>query len=333
MYTPPFTISSRAVNLISEISRQTERYAIRMEHEDGVRLRKENRIRTIHSSLAIEGNNLSRGEVATLLNGESVVAPIRDITEVKNAIRVYDAFDSFDPFSVDDLLRAHGMMMQALTDDAGHFRSGGVGVFAGDKVIHMAPPASRVPLLISDLFEWLRESDDHLLIRSCVFHYEFEFIHPFSDGNGRMGRLWQSLILRRFHPIFAHLPVENMVFRHQSEYYDAIARSDAASDSGPFIDFMLAIILLTLKEHQGAAIDDPLNGTVNGTLNGTVNGVLKLIQENPYITYEELSEALGKSRRTIARAIKSLIDKGYIRRVGPDKGGKWELVKNGARKE
>ena len=221
-----------------------------------MRLRKANRIKTIHSSLAIEGNELSEEQVADIIEGKSVIAPMRQIQEVKNAIATYDMYQSLNPFNVKDLLRAHGTMMMALTDDAGRFRRGNVGVFSETGLVHMAPPAERVPQLIDDLFEWLTKADDHLLIRSCVFHYEFEFIHPFSDGNGRTGRLWQSLILGRLNPLFAHLPVENMVYSNQEAYYDAISASTAKADSGPFIDFMLGEILKTLKAHQGTEQTD-----------------------------------------------------------------------------
>lgn len=250
MYIPPFTISANAINLIAEISAQIERYAIRLEQSDGLKLRKANRVKTIHSSLAIEGNTLSEDEVKDIIDGKTVVAPLRQIQEVKNAIKTYELYSRLNPFEVTDLLKAHGTMMIALTDDAGRFRRGGVGVFSEKELVHMAPSADRVPTLIADLFEWLKEAKDHLLIRSCVFHYEFEFIHPFSDGNGRMGRLWQSLILGRLHPLFEHLPVENMVYANQEAYYNAIETSTAAADSAPFIDFMLQEILNTLKNHQ-----------------------------------------------------------------------------------
>ena len=220
MYIPPFTVSAEAINLIAEISGQIERYAIRLEQEDGLRLRKANRIKTIHSSLAIEGNTLSEDEVRDIIDGKNVVAPIKQIQEVKNAIATYELYPKLNPFSVKDLLKAHGVMMQALVDDAGKFRRSGVGVFSEHGLVHMAPPADRVPMLMDDLFGWLKESKDHLLIRSCVFHYEFEFIHPFIDGNGRTGRLWQSLILGKLHPLFEHLPVENMVYANQQAYYD-----------------------------------------------------------------------------------------------------------------
>ena len=209
MYIPPFTVSTEAINLIAEISAQIERYAIRLEQTDGLLLRKANRIKTIHSSLAIEGNTLSEGDVRDIIDGKNVVAPIKQIQEVKNAIATYELYPKLDPFSVKDLLKAHGIIA------------------------------------------WLKSSKDNLLIRSCVFHYEFEFIHPFIDGNGRMGRLWQSLILGKLHPLFEHLPVENMVYSNQQSYYDAITASTNAGQSGPFIDFMLREIYNTLKAHKG----------------------------------------------------------------------------------
>lgn len=250
-YQPPFSISAKSINLIAEISAQIERYAIRMEQEDGLMLRKINRIKTIHGSLAIEGNKLSESMITEIIEGKHVIAPLREIQEVRNAIKTYDAFSTLNPFKVEDLLKAHGLMMEALIDNAGSFRNRGVGVFAGTQAVHIAPPAERVPFLMNDLFEWLKNSDDHLLIKSCVFHYEFEFIHPFLDGNGRIGRLWQSLILTQLHPIFEHLPVENIVFQNQQNYYDAISQSSIATDCGVFIEFMLQEILTTLKNRQG----------------------------------------------------------------------------------
>ena len=249
-YQPPFTISSRAVSLVAEISALVERYVIRLEQRDALKLRRANRIKTIHSSLAIEGNTLSLKQVTDILDGKRVIAPLREIQEVKNAIATYDLAPTLDPFSVKDLLKAHGTMMAALVDGAGNFRTGGVGVFAGEQVIHVAPPAGQVPQLVANLFDWLRNSKDHLLIRSCVFHYEFEFIHPFADGNGRTGRLWQSLILAKLNPVFLHLPVETMVHDNQNGYYQAINDSTAKSDSCIFIDFMLERILDALKQHQ-----------------------------------------------------------------------------------
>ena len=328
-YRPPFSLSAKAVGLVADIAAQMERFAIRMEQDDALRLRKANRIKTIHSSLAIEGNHLLESEVADILDGKTVVAPIREIQEVKNAIRVYDEFEKLDPFSMDDLLRAHGLMMSALTDDAGHFRKGGVGVYSENGLVHIAPPAERVYPLMSDLFDWLKNADDHLLVRSCVFHYEFEFIHPFIDGNGRMGRLWQSLILSRWHPAFAHLPVENMVYSNQQAYYDAIAQSTKQGESSPFIEFMLGEIYKSVLQHKGEPLDDTVSDTANDTVKTTPTqeGIIDLVRKNPLSTYDELAAQLGVGRATIARNIAILKDRGVLERVGEDKNGYWKLKK------
>ena len=347
MYIPPFTVSAEAINLIAEISGQIERYAIRLEQEDGLRLRKANRIKTIHSSLAIEGNTLTEDEVRDIIDGKNVVAPIKQIQEVKNAIATYELYPKLNPFSVKDLLKAHGVMMQALVDDAGKFRHSGVGVFSEHGLVHMAPPADRVPMLMDDLFGWLKESKDHLLIRSCVFHYEFEFIHPFIDGNGRTGRLWQSLILGKLHPLFEHLPVENMVYANQQAYYDAITASTNAGQSGPFIDFMLNEIFKTLKAHQGEPLPDkvpnivPNNSEIDvskkfGVKFGVKFGIrfgvndkqlLLLLDKTPEATAQELAEQFGKTKRAVEKQLKKLKDAGVIRRQGSDKTGYWVINK------
>ena len=327
MYIPPFTISTNAINLIAEISAQIERYAIRLEQSDGLRLRKANRVRTIHSSLAIEGNMLSEDEVKDIIDGKTVMAPLRQIQEVKNAIKTYELYEKLNPFDVNDLSKAHGTMMMALTDDAGKFRRGGVGVFSEERLVHMAPPADRVPFLIDDLFEWLKQAKDHLLIRSCVFHYEFEFIHPFSDGNGRMGRLWQSLILGRLHPLFEYLPVENMVYANQEAYYNAIQHSTATADSGPFIEFMLQEILNTLKRHQGSLISQhnvmEVRDKIRDKFGISSEQIIEQIQRNPAVTLDEIAAAPSVTRRSIEKKIKELRDAGYIRREGSNKSGRW----------
>ena len=329
MYIPPFTVSSKAINLIAEISSTIERYAIRMEQSDSLRLRKANRIKTIHSSLAIEGNNLTENQVRDIINGKNVVAPLKEIQEVKNAIATYELYPTLNPFSVEDLLKAHGVMMQALTGDAGRFRAGGVGVFSEKGCVHMAPPADRVPMLVNDLFEWLTESTDHLLIRSCVFHYEFEFIHPFSDGNGRMGRLWQSLILGRLHPLFEHLPVENMVYANQQAYYDAITGSSRVANSCPFIDFMLNEILNALKAHKiENVVDVGINVGINDGINVGINerNILAIIANSPNATVRDMADALGLSLRQCERIIAEMKRKNLIKRKGSNKSGLWEIV-------
>lgn len=343
MYIPPFTVSAEAINLIAEISGQIERYAIRLEQEDGLRLRKANRIKTIHSSLAIEGNTLSEDEVRDIIEGKNVVAPIKQIQEVKNAIATYELYPKLNPFNVKDLLKAHSVMMQALVDDAGKFRRSGVGVFSEHGLVHMAPPADRVPMLMDDLFGWLKESKDHLLIRSCVFHYEFEFIHPFIDGNGRTGRLWQSLILGKLHPLFEHLPVENMVYANQQAYYDAITASTNAGQSGPFIDFMLNEIYKTLKEHQGEkltvsdtdSIDKEFGikfGKEFGIKFGIKFGInekrlLLLLDSNPSSTAADVAEHIGITLRGAEKLMKRLKDAGVISREGSKKTGFWIINK------
>lgn len=318
-YQPPYTISSRAVALVAEIAARVERQVIQEERADALKLRRVNRLRSIHSSLAIEGNTLSLNQVTDILDGKRVVAPLREIQEVKNAIATYDCASSLDPFSVADLLKAHGMMMSALVDGAGCFRTGGVGVFSGDQVVHIAPPSGQVPQLVASLFDWLRNSLDHLLIRSCVFHYEFEFIHPFADGNGRTGRLWQSLILGMWNPLFLHLPVETMVHDNQQGYHEAIQQSTEKADSGPFIDFMLERILEALQQQL------PENaGGVSGGVSGGVTGdrVLVFIQGHPGLRAKGLSEALAMPQRTLERHLHRLRQEGKIEfRGAPRSGG------------
>jgi Fic family protein len=325
MYKPPFTVSAKAINLIAMISSQLERYAIRMEQEDTLRLRRANRIKTIHSSLAIEGNTLSEGEVQAVLEGKKVVAPLKEIQEVKNAIKTYELYPKLNPFSIQDLLLAHGTMMSGLVDEAGMFRKGGVGVFDGDKPIHIAPPADRIRDLMSDLFGWLENADDHLLIRSCVFHYEFEFIHPFADGNGRIGRLWQSLILGQLNPIFEHLPVENMVYSNQQAYYHAINRSSGLGDSGPFIDFMLEEILNALVGHQGKSNADIAD---EKGLNFQQQRVLGYLRADRHTTAAKIAADLDMSARQIERMLADMKAKGIIRRIGANRNGYWEIVED-----
>ena len=301
-----------------------ERYAIRLEQSVGLRLRIASRIKTIHSSLALEGNRLSEHEVRDVLQGKPVMAPLREIQEVRNAIKTYELYPSLDAFSLDDLLQAHGVMMSALADDAGSFRRGGVGVFAGTRLVHMAPPADRVPGLMNDLFEWLRRAEDHLLIRSCVFHYEFEFIHPFSDGNGRMGRLWQSLLLGKLHPAFEHLPVENMVYVNQQAYYEAISASSARADSAPFVEFMLREILNALQQHRNPHEDVGINVGIN--LTPAQQHLVELIRRQPRLSVREMAERLELSQRQAERVVASLREKNVIRRVGANKSGYWEVL-------
>lgn len=210
-YQPPFTLDSEIVTLVADISGQVGRLDAQFEQEQRLRLRRINRIRTVAGSLAIEGNTLSETQITAILEGKRVIAPPRDILEASNALAAYERMSEWRGNSQADLLAAHRLLMKGLIDSAGHYRAGGVGVMAEGKVLHMAPPANQVPRLMNDLFGWLATSTDHPLIASAVFHYEFEFIHPFADGNGRMGRLWQTLLLSHWQPVFAHIPVESLV--------------------------------------------------------------------------------------------------------------------------
>lgn len=326
-YMPPFTVSAKAISMVAEISAMIERYAIRLEHQDSLRLRRANKIKTIHSSLAIEGNTLTESQVSDLLDGKRVIAPVRQIQEVKNAIATYDLIATLNPFEVPDLLIAHKTLMSALVDHPGVFRQGGVGVFSGEQCIHMAPPADRVPILIADLFNWLRNAEDHLLVRSCVFHYEFEFIHPFSDGNGRMGRLWQSLILGQLHEAFLALPVESMVHDNQAEYYNAINESTKQNDCGIFIDFMLIEILEALKIYQSN--DSDQSGAVNGAVNGAVIQVLQYLRNHPGSRANAIVGALDIPLRSVQRYLTQLKKENKIEFRGASRNGGYFLKDEG----
>ena len=247
------------------------------------------------------------------------------ITEVKNSIQAYDLLLSLKPYQEKDLLKAHKLMMQGLVDNNGKYRTDGVGVFNGKEVVHLAPPASRVPLLMLDLFKWLKNSDMHPLIKSCVFHYEFEFIHPFQDGNGRMGRLWQTVILKEWKEVFAWLPVETLVKENQEEYYNALGKSDAAGDSTRFIEFMLTLIFNTIEE----IIKSEKKVTVKVGAKVTVNQqkIMDAIKVNPFITQEELADIVGIAKKNIIANMKKLQTNGLIKRVGADKNGHWLIGK------
>ena len=253
-YRPPFEITAKAINLISEISEKIGIITALSDNPFHVELRKKNRIRTIHSSLSIEQNTLSIEQMTAIIEGKRVLGAPNDIQEVKNTVQAYNLLLELNPYKEEDLLWAHKLMMADLVDRNGKYRSGGVGIFNGSEVVHVAPPAANVPFLMEDLFKWLENSSEHPLIKSCVFHYEFEFIHPFQDGNGRMGRFWQTVILKEWKPVFAWIPVETLVKEHQAEYYAALTSSDKDADSTVFIDFMLEIILSAVSAQTKTVI-------------------------------------------------------------------------------
>lgn len=324
MYAPPFNITDEILWLVSEISEQVGALnAVLGTRIPSSMLRKENQIKTIHSSLAIEHNSLSLQQVTDVINGKHILGAPNEIQEVKNAIQAYQLMNSLDAFNETDLLRAHKLMMADLVDNAGQYRKGGVGVFAGEQCIHMASPADRVPTLMADLFEWISQTDTHPLVSSCVFHYEFEFIHPFMDGNGRMGRYWQTMLLSRWKGIFAWLPVETIVKQHQQDYYNAIAQSDAQGDSTAFIAFMLRCILQSVKEQQ--KVTDKVADKVTDK---SEDKLLNIIRETPSITIPQLMQMLSMSDSGVRKILRKLQQQGRLVRIGANKNGHWEIKYN-----
>jgi len=247
-YQPPYTITSKIVHLVAEIGEIIGHYTSALDRDLTPRLRRKNRIRTIQASLAIENNTLSLEQVTAVLEGKRVLGLPREIQEVRNAFAAYDALTGWNPVTEKDLLAAHALLMQTLINEPGQYRSGGVGIFRGEQLVHMAPSADRVPMLIADLLKWLERTDEHPLIACCIFHYEFEFIHPFADGNGRMGRLWQTLVLFQWKPLLAYLPVETVIRDRQEEYYKVLALADQKGEATIFIEFMLRALRDTLLD-------------------------------------------------------------------------------------
>ena len=329
-YQPPFRMTEEITNLIVEIGQYVGSITTyELMHRNPV-LRRENRIKSIYSSLAIEQNTLSLDQVSDVINGKRVLGPPEDIREVKNAYEAYERVSKLDPYSVKNLLYAHKLMMEGLVKEAGRFRSGNVGVYAGDRLIHAGTPARYVPELVSQLMTWLKESKYHPLVKSCIFHYEFEFIHPFADGNGRTGRLWQSLILRKWNELFAWLPVETLVHENQEEYYRVLQRADKAGDSTEFAEFMLGMICKALKElrdnqnhgtNEANAEANEANREANEAKSGTIEDqILRLIRANPKISQTRIAEEIGVSRSTVQRAFSKLMESGQVRRSGGTRG-------------
>jgi Fic family protein len=311
-YTPPLTITSRLIDLISRISEALGRW----EAESGVaspKLRRENRIRTIRSSLAIENNSLSLDQVTAIIDGKKVRGLLREIKEVQNAFAAYELLDTLKPAAVPDFLKAHGTLMRGLVDDAGAFRKGGVGVYKGTKLVHMAPPADRVPYLVKDLFQWLKKTDSHPLLAAAVVHYESEFIHPFADGNGRIGRLWQTVVLRAWKPQLAVLPMETVVHDRQAGYYRALAAADKTADAAPFAEFVLESLLEAL-------LAAPVSDRVSDSESDPVAKLLATLKPGEIVATEELMRRLGLKHKTYFRRnyLKPALAAGLISMTQPN---------------
>lgn len=308
-YIPPYRITPKIINLVSKISEAIGCYY----GQENLRLHRINRIKTIQGSLAIEGNTLNTDQITAILEGKPVIAPINEVQEIRNAITAYQLLDELNPAEVDNLLKAHLIMEAGLISDAGRFRTKGVGVASGADIIHYAPPAERVPYLIQDLFDWLEKTEEHPLIKSAVFHYEFEFIHPFSDGNGRTGRLWQTLILSKWRPVFKNLPIENIVYKYRKEYYEAIAVSGGENGCTPFIEFILRVIDETLAMERNNPF--PMR-----------ERILSEIAHNPRITRNELAVVLGLTPDGIKYHLQKMTKEGAIVHKGSTRNGYWEIL-------
>ncbi|MCX4343934.1 MAG: Fic family protein [Kineothrix sp.] len=320
-YKPPFHVTDKMILLIAEISEQVGRMAVQQERTINPHLRRENRIRTIHSSLAIEHNSLSLEQVTAILDGKRVLGNPNEIKEVQNAYEAYGLMLGLNPLSVDDLLKAHKLMMNGLVLENGRFRSGGVGVFEGEALIHMALPAQFVPEHIQNLLIWYEQSELHPLIKSAVFHYEFEFIHPFVDGNGRLGRMWHSLLLGKWKELFFWLPMEELIQSRQKEYYEALGTADMQADSAGFVELMLEIIRDSLLEITvvGSSSDQD-SDQVNDQDETCVKRLLAILGEDT-LSAVEIMERLGLSHRPTFRKnyLNPALEKLFIERTIPDK--------------
>lgn len=316
-FAPPFTITNHMVASISQISEKLGQINSYREFESKPHLRRNNRIRSIHSSLAIEANSLSLDAVKGVIDGKTVLGPQKEIQEVKNAYRAYEEIGVLDPYSVNDLKRVHGIMTYLTVDESGVFRHGEEGVFDGDRCIFMAPPARLVSHLMENLYGWMRSTSTeiHPLILSSVFHYEFVFIHPFADGNGRMARLWQTALLSKWNPIFQYLPIESRIHAFQSAYYDAIAKCHSEGNSNTFIEFMLGKINETLDLALAQV------HSANAYLSEYIRRLLAAMEYDVPYTATQIMEALHlKSKETLRKNyIDPALEKGLIAMSVPDK--------------
>ena len=326
-YTPPFTITPAILSLVAEIAGEVGRLGA-LAGQGGVpKLRRENRIKSIHASLAIENNTLTLEQVTAVIAGKRVLGKPSEIQEVKNAFAAYEALTGWNPSSVKDLLAAHRLLMDGLVDGAGRFRTRSVGIAQGNRVVHLAPPADRVSGLMKDLLAWLKRTDTHPLVASSVYHYELEFIHPFSDGNGRMGRLWQTLILSRWNSLFAFLPVESVIRDRQADYYRVLGASDKAGNSTAFIEFLLDALLTALREISSTdQVGDPLTDQVKS--------LLKTLRTKPLSAVECMTRLKLSHRPTFrANYLHPALEQGLIERTIPDKPNsrlqKYRLMEKG----
>lgn len=320
---PPFEINEQIMTNVIEIAELVGRMSINSEITLNPTLRRTNRIRTIYSSLAIEQNTLDIEQVTAILAGKRIIAPPRDVAEIQNAYEIYECMDRLDPYSIDALLKAHSVMLRGLVKEAGEFRSRPVGVVDGcGHIVHFGTLPQYVPKLVSELLEWTKTSDTHMLIKSCVFHYEFELIHPFADGNGRIGRLWHTLLLSKWNPIFAWLPIESIIHDNQREYYNAINISNNNGESTVFIEFMLSVIKRALTETDNVSVQD---ASLNNKSDFRRNVIDEYLNKYGYIMNRDVQKLLSVSPATATRILTGLAKSGEIKRVRID--SHWGYVK------
>ena len=324
---PPFEITNRMIDYVAEIAELLGKLNVTDALSSNPTLRRSNRIRTIHGSLAIEQNTLSLEQVTAVLNGKYVLAPPKDIAEVKNAYEIYERLDELNPYSVDDLLTAHGIMTRGLVEESGMFRTRPVGVVDSEgHVLHFGTLPQYVSDLVMELLDWVKTSEVHMLIRSCVFHYELELIHPFADGNGRVGRLWHTLLLSKWNPAFAWLPVESIIHDRQQEYYDAINTSNDAGESTVFIEFMLSAIKASLMDAINTS-----DGMSDGKLDKATlrwNKIREYLKTHDYIMNADVRKLCGVSAATANRVLARLTEARKLARFHD--GGHWiyKLIEN-----
>jgi Fic family protein len=334
-YSPPLTLNPALLNRVAAIAEALGRWSARQDSQPSPRLRRENRIQTIQASLAIEQNSLSLEQVSALFDGQRVIGPARDIQEVRNAIAAYDALPRWDLSNPQHLLEAHGLLMAGLIDAPGRFRSGGVGIYRGDQLVHMAPPAARVPGLVDDLLAWLDASTWHPLLVSCVAHYELEFIHPFADGNGRLGRLWQTLILSRWNPLLAWLPIEEVIRSRQKGYYESLGQADQQGDLEPFVTYQLEAIHDALRSEIGSEMSSEKSSEMAAKLGGVIGAerglaidqrILGDLASEPTLSARRLAERLQLSQRAVEKHLAALQRAGRLRRQGSPRAGHWQVL-------
>lgn len=321
---PPFTITNAIISDVADIAELVGKLSGANQLSANPTLRRTNRIRTIHGSLAIEQNTLTLDQVTAVLDGKTVLAPPKDIAEVKNAYEIYERLDELDPYSVDDLLLAHGIMTRGLVEESGMFRTRPLGVVDQEgRVLHFGTLPQYVPNLVMELLEWAKTSDIHMLIRSCVFHYELELIHPFADGNGRVGRLWHTLLLSKWNPVFAWLPVESIIHDHQQGYYDAINASNDAGESTAFIEFMLSAIKASLMDaiNMSDEMSDDISDRKTDKAATRWNKIQEYLKTHDYIMNADVRALCGVSAATANRILMGLVARGNL--VKCRENGRW----------